>query len=483
MYNKNYFPTPAAIINQMIEPYSDLIKTAAILEPSAGMGAICDAVKYRSRFSESRIFCCEIDENMQATLKGKGYKVLQSDFLEYSGAMNFDLILMNPPFDRGCEHLLHAFKIMRSGHICCLLNEETIKNPYTNTRQELADIIAKNGTVEFIGEAFQSADRKTNVGVALVRLEKKSDQSTATFNMKATEAAQDIDLSSESGSVERADYVDALIRSYSAAVSVTESLYRAMKEFQLYTSVFITETTAAKHCATFFDSSQRHGYSHAHNEFVMALQRGAWDTIFSKTRASGMMTTKVRDKFNKWREDQGGADLNRENISMFFDALIQQRAVISNECVVEAFDNITQYSEKNRTVFSEKWKTNSAYMVAEKFILPHIVDTSWGYLRLSHGRYGEDVLNDIDRALCMISGKNFEDIEKTRTTTAIRNWCSDKLQPEESEFFTFKCYQKGSAHFKFKNESVREQFNRAACAAKGWQLPEQEFFHGKARRK
>lgn len=42
MYNKNYYPTPKAIIEQMIAPYLDGIKKMNILEPSAGMGAILD---------------------------------------------------------------------------------------------------------------------------------------------------------------------------------------------------------------------------------------------------------------------------------------------------------------------------------------------------------------------------------------------------------------------------------------------------------
>ena len=40
---------------------------------------------------------------------------------------------MNPPFSEGDKHLLKAINIMKNGgQIVCILNAETIKNPYSN---------------------------------------------------------------------------------------------------------------------------------------------------------------------------------------------------------------------------------------------------------------------------------------------------------------------------------------------------------------
>lgn len=508
-YDKNYYPTPRAVIDKMLEPFKEQIKTMNVLEPSAGMGAIADAVKWQQTGNTKRIYCCEIDENMKATLAGKGYKVIQGDFLQYSGSMNFDLIVMNPPFDRGAEHLLKAWEILRDGDVVCLLNEETLKSPHTQARRELIDIIEKNGSVEYLGAAFDNADRKTGVRVAMVRLKKKSNFSELHFNLNATGAPDitKLNFESQSGELERADYIGAMIRAYEKAVASTTILHKAMTEFSLFTSVFAGEYGPSKMCNRFFETSQKqikesseHSYSEAHNEFVMELQKCAWNRIFDTTAVAGMMTDKVRQKFNKWREDMGGADLNRENIGMLFEALIQQRGVIGEECILEAFDRITEYSEKNRQNFKEAYKTNSAYMVGSKFILNYVVESGWSG-GLSVHYQSRQKLDDIDRALCMVSGKRFEDLVRpneakaehlyqtmqkllpTTTYESIAAWCKDRSQPQESEFFTFKCYQKGSAHFTFKDEKLRMEFNRIACAKKGWQLPEQEFFKGKARRK
>lgn len=182
----------------------------------------------------------------------------------------------------------------------------------------------------------------------------------------------------------------------------------------------------------------------------------------------------------------GGVDLNEENIMMIFDALIQQRVAISDECIVEAFDVITYHAAKNRNAHGETWKTNSAFMVPEKFILDYIVETGWSN-NLSFVWSAHQKLNDIDRALCMVSGKTFESSDPEnpgikKLSDSISDWCKDKAKPEESEFFTFKCYQKGSCHFKFKDDALRVEFNRRACLKKGWRLPEEEKFRGKNRR-
>lgn len=481
MYDQNYYPTPRTIIEKMLEPYMANIKKMNILEPSAGMGAIADYLRYSPGVKQSRIYCCEYNPEMKAALIGKGYKVVQDDFLTYSGSMSFDLIVMNPPFDRGVDHLLKAWEIMRNGDIVCLLNYETLQNPYTEKRQQLLDIVERHGSFENLGQVFGDAARKTNVEVALVRLTKTTQGSAASFqNVASTTKMQDIDLTSSGNGVQKNDYVKALIRSYEMAVQSTEDLYKAMLKFKLYVDTFAGTYDAQKLCNQFFETSQKEGYSEGHNEFVLALQRHAWNTVFSNTRMSGLITTKVRKKFDDWREQQGGADLNEPNVIAILDMVVQQRNLIAMECILDVFDKITYHSEKNRQGYGETWKTNSHYMVPEKFILPYIVEARWSNGLSLNYRAGE-TLDDIDRAMCLLTGDAFEEI--TTLKTAIENWCSDKVRgPEESTFFTFKCHLKGTVHFKFKDKKLQTEFNRRACEGKGWQLPDEEKFHGKNRR-
>jgi hypothetical protein len=284
------------------------------------MGAILDYLTFNCRVPKTRLWACEYDQNLKASLIGKGYKVVQDDFLSYSGALNFDLIVMNPPFDNGEKHLLHAWRIMRTGEIVCLLNEETLKNAYTTDRQILAGIIAEHGTVEYIGDAFSTADRKTNVRVAMVRLSAKAEDSTISFSGKKSEKVSEIDLDNVQSGIEQRDYISALTRSYGKAIESTQALYRAITDFNLYTSAFCSQHESPKLLAAFFETARKSGFSDAHNEFATSFQRIAWNTIFNNTKASGLMTQKVRAKFDKWRESMGGIDLNHENIVMLLKA-------------------------------------------------------------------------------------------------------------------------------------------------------------------
>lgn len=58
----------------------------------------------------------------------------------------YDLIVMNPPFENGVKHLLKALEMQsrNGGSIVCLLNAETIKNQCTNERITLNRILQNN---------------------------------------------------------------------------------------------------------------------------------------------------------------------------------------------------------------------------------------------------------------------------------------------------------------------------------------------------
>lgn len=478
-YDKNYYPTPKELISKMVDhiPADDL-RNMVILEPSAGMGAIADFLKYKVK----SVDCIEINDHMAASLKGKGYNVVHNDFLTFSGAKNYDCIIMNPPFDAGADHFLKAWDILRDGHLICLLNAETLKNAYSQKREKLNKLIELHGgTVEFLQDEFTQADRKTKVETALVKICKKAD-TLHQFSFKSdgnTGAADDIDLTSEENSLYRADFITAHCDAYSAAVRSTQDLFTAMKRLDLYASAFMSKNERQKAIAAFFEEATTKGFTSAHNGFVDTLQAASWNVIFQKTNAQKMATTKVRNDFEQWRKDQGGVDMNEANVMLFFEMLFSQKDVIRAKCIEEAFDLITHYSEKNRQNFDDAWKTNSHYMVGKKFILWGV--NGWGILDWKRA----ERLDDIDRALCMVSGKSYDEI--TKTSSAIRDWLRDKSAYRgtsiQSEFFKITVYKKGTLHFQFLDDDLRMRFNRAACSARGWQLPEAETFNRRAKRK
>ena len=130
-----------------------------------------------------------------SVLIGKDFPVVGHDWLSFSGVCYYDAIVMNPPFSNGDEHLLRAWDFLHDGEIVCLLNEETIKNPFTAARKRLAALIEKHGDVEFLGDCFSNAERKTDVRVAMVYLRKTSDDDAVDLWANTTpEKAVDDDI-------------------------------------------------------------------------------------------------------------------------------------------------------------------------------------------------------------------------------------------------------------------------------------------------
>jgi len=194
--NKDFYPTPKHLATRMLEKIKFEAKT--FLDGQAGKGDLLDAIQ--ERFDNRRIYtyAIEIDPNLRAILRGKRYKIIDSDFLLFAGPDKFDVIIGNPPFDEGDKHLLKAIDMMYSGQIVYIVNAETIRNPYTNTRKLLKKTLADlNAEIEFIKDAFMlpGTERKTPVEIALISIVIDRKVETDLFN--DMEQAQDIDITED----------------------------------------------------------------------------------------------------------------------------------------------------------------------------------------------------------------------------------------------------------------------------------------------
>ena len=178
MFNADFFPTPQTVIDRMLAGIDLNGKT--ILEPSAGSGAIIDAIIQAG----GTPIACEINEKLRTIVASK-CKVLAADFMTVTSEQvsHIHAIVMNPPFSADEKHILHAYEIAPSGCIIvALCNLRTIKNPYTKSRESLCNLIESFGSYEDIGRPFEQAERTTSADIALVRLQKPAAESSAEFN-------------------------------------------------------------------------------------------------------------------------------------------------------------------------------------------------------------------------------------------------------------------------------------------------------------
>jgi 16S rRNA G1207 methylase RsmC len=88
------------------------------LEPSAGLGAIVNAIHGFTQRGED-VTCVEIDEHRVARLRERfaGHPVYHADFLTLAPALQFGRVVMNPPFAKQADidHVLHAHRWLKPG--------------------------------------------------------------------------------------------------------------------------------------------------------------------------------------------------------------------------------------------------------------------------------------------------------------------------------------------------------------------------------
>lgn len=113
----NLFPTPPDIAAQVVEA-ADLRPGDRVLEPSAGTGALLEAVE-RSGV-KCDLVAVEVNNALCRrlnTLPASG-RTIEADFLACNGELGvFQRIIMNPPFDNGADikHILHALHMLEPG--------------------------------------------------------------------------------------------------------------------------------------------------------------------------------------------------------------------------------------------------------------------------------------------------------------------------------------------------------------------------------
>lgn len=539
MFNEEFYPTPIGIVKRMIYPYVKSYKIRhskhytekvrhlndmTILEPSAGKGDILDGIKNDSisrrdkdgnlvelkenqsekydgiRVRDTTFLCIESEPDLQEILKSKGYKLVSTDFLSYKPDAIIDLIIMNPPFSNGDEHLLHAWEIMQNGDIVCLLNSETINNPYSERRKLLCRIIEEHGSVEELGPVFSNSERPTNVNVSLVRLKKVTEKSRFDFEFENKTREKSFDFSEETVNNAPAlkDVIGNMLIQYDIVKNEFVNFMRMFEVINHYGAPLLTnpinekvrKTPISLALAAMENSKDK---KIQFNTFCSYMREEMWETVFQNLKMissfdiESIMTNKVRQNWNEFVKEKGQMDFTKENVWSVIEMIFQNRHQILERCIVDVFDMLTKYTKENRMII-EGWKTNDCWKVNKKFILPHGV--SYGsYMNTSSLKsYGDmfkinynyrSEYSDIDKAMAYITGtrrylsinealeNHFHYLGTVKTGDKFDNTC-------ESTFFKIKFWKKGTIHCEFKNHKLWEQFNLRACSQKQWLPPEEE---------
>lgn len=468
--NKTFYPTPDTLIRRMLEKI-DTRPIEYILEPSCGKGNIIDYYKEYYKNKNSRYIGydkkiedyltfdgIEIDNNLSNLCRGKNINIVWNDFLTFEPQRFYNLIIANFPFNNGCEHLLKAIRIQEriGGQIVCLINAETIKNPYSDNRKALVTLLNDyNADIEYIKNAFTDAERKTGVEIALIYINIPMKNDTTIFERefkRDNPELKDTDFKSimpEMNKLEALIFECDLIKK-----SVVELFKEKMKIDNLLKSVSLNSKIEI--C----DDTTSHKMLSI-NSYIDKINLEYWHKFINETDLKSKLPSALRDHFIYNIDEQKNISFNMESVRYFYNELINTIPKSYEETVAKLFDDLTSkyvYTDSvwNKTIhYYNGWKTNKSYKINKKVIIKcyHNYCT-----RLPNE------LTDLNVVFENISGIKDNLYDNRNIEKAVETFQKNI----ETEFFVLDSYIKGTLHITFKNQDYLNQFNILAAKGKNW---------------
>jgi hypothetical protein len=476
--NNQFYPTPFEVILQMVGTIE--LNNKNVLEPEAGKGDIVDFCLE----SGAKVTACEYNQDLAKIIAGK-CKFLKHNFFEVKPeeVSHIDYIIMNPPFNEADKHILHAWEIAPDGcEVIAICNTETLKNAYSTTRSRLVRAIEDYGHSTKLGNVFSTAERKTDVEVSLIHLFKpSSDSSFEGYFDEEEEVEED-----QYNGIMPYNAVREAVQRYVTACKLFDEVAENAIKMNNLVGVFGVPKIAL--------SVKEEDKDTTVTEFRKELQKKAWLWVFKKVNMEKYMTAKLKAEINNFVEKQQNVPFTQKNIYKMFEIVVGTHSSRMERAILEIFDNLTQHYHENRYCV-EGWKTNSHYMVNQKFILEHVGHGDWHHGR-PHVRYdgNSEKMEDLSKALCYLTGTKYS------TSKTLYNFYNQSYETYIGEdgkkynkkdeyqrdipiyrdygkwydwgFFEVKLYKKNTLHAKFKDKAVWELFNRAVAKAKGFPLPE-----------
>lgn len=478
IFNQDFYPTPRNVIDLM-----ELnVKGKTILEPSAGKGNIID---YVLEYGAKEVYFCEINSDLSAICEKKNATKIKSNFLEVTAEeiVGVDCIIMNPPFSEFRKHLEHAWKIAPDGcEIVSLGNENTIKSLTSYySDKEIKYIVETFGFWYSLGDVFSNAERKTNVNIGVIKLFKPIDENSLNFDdyFDFTE----IEMEEREGII-KYNKIDTYVSSFKYIVKNLDSFFSNIHFFKDIVKQFAGIDLKIEINLTSGDSTLDK------NQFQKQLQKMFWGKVFYEMKIEKYVSSEVMKDINTFIDKNRNLPFTKNNIFRMIEIIIGTREHTLKRSIENVIDAFTKHTHENRYNV-EGWKTNSGHLLNKKFIVDCFYKVDYNGNTISPKfNYRHDQIRDLEKVLCVLSGKNYD------KTIGIQDTCkgahfvkledgTEKLIPYSdfhrknkpgvwysTDFFEFKGFKKGTIHIKFKDLKVWENLNRQYAAIKGNVLPE-----------
>ena len=523
-----FYPTPPELGAKMLNHKFIKGKHETILEPSAGKGDLIDfllltieylerrdycryiykndlAMPYetvidgvinefvlpdfkkgkRSEKYNEKVDCIEADSNLCAILRSKEYRVYNDDFLAWDDDKHYDLIVMNPPFSNGDEHLLKAISLAEKtgSKIICLLNAETIRNPYSNKRKLLTNTLEKyNAEIEFVQNAFSNAERKTGVEVVIIHVEipapfKEKSQIWEELEQSNVEIDEP-EFSNEIVSAD--DPLRMAVKLYKQELQAGKRLieeYLALKPY--LTSTFENEETPSymRGCLLTL-SSGKDGLDW--NEYLYSLRYKYWHQLLHNPSFIKNLTSNLREEYYSMISEFANKDFSLKNIYAVKMDTISRTAKGIEEKIVSMFDQLSYENSMEaagNVHYFNGWKSNSAFKINQKVVIPYCQSWDGIFKKFDFWYYGYGhnvfkILDDLEKCLAFLQISDSEYIYDIDLNNQLKVYQQQQITKKmQFRYFDVDVFKKGTMHIKFRDFDLLKRFNIYGCQHKGWLPP------------
>lgn len=474
--SKEFYPTPLKLISKML---SDIdfrngnIRT--VLEPSAGAGHIAEEILHklkqcqRSCYSREEkkfdIDCIELDENLRYILQGKGFRIVHDDFLTYSSYKRYDLIVMNPPFSNGDKHLLRALELIKNGgSLICILNAETLKNSYSNTRKDLLHRLNNlNAKIEYLKEEFVDSERSTEVEIALIKIQtEKTKEDSLIINQLKQEEKFNRENHNNSNTLINSDFIQGIIQQYNFEVKVGVKLINEYENLQPLILKSFKENNSPILNLT-VDNNSRYiiPIDLLINDYIKKVRYKYWEALFNNPEFTSLLTSNLlyeyRDKITELQD----YDFSYYNIKEI--QLQMNKNIIKGveDTILSLFNEFSHkhswYAESSNNVhYYNGWANNSAHKINKKIIIPLNAFNSYDG-RLEFDYKFREKLQDIERVFNYLDGGRTKETDlKQILDNAVTGRQTKYIL---SKYFSISVFKKGTCHLTFLDEELLKKFN------------------------
>ncbi len=404
------------------------------------------------------------------------------DFTQYDTMKKYDLILMNPPFADGDAHLLKAIGMQKrfGGKIRCILNAETLLNPYTNRRKLLVKELAElNAEVTYEEGAFADAERPTGVRVALIKIDIPAPTRLSGIFERCRKAEEVKFRERTPMELTVADEVERIVSQYRVEVNAGIALiedYMALQPYILSSFEKTSYPTPMLELTVDGSSGIRGGVSDI-NRYVKAVRRKYWRALCIRKEFFGQLTTNLQDELRSRTEQLVEYEFDSYNIHTLLREMSAKMEDGVKATILDLFEELTHKyhwrdDENVQNIhYYNGWAHNLAHKVNKKVILPcyGVFSTySWEKGKFQpRAAYGK--LADIEKALNYLDGNRT--VGPDLWNAMERAGYTGKFRNIPCKYFTVDFYKKGTMHICFTNEDLLDRFNIYVSRNKNWLPP------------